>query len=88
MKDKISANKLGLVLGLFFALLHFLWILLVALGFAKQFMDYGLSMHFMSGVYSISAFNIWTAIALLVFTFVSGYIIGWVFAKIWNNLKI
>lgn len=88
MKDKISANKLGLVLGIFFALLHLIWVLLVASGFAKQFLDYALSLHFMSDVYSIGAFNLWTAAMLLVFTFASGYILGWLFAFVWNNLKI
>ena len=88
MKDKINANKLGLVLGILGAVLHFFWILLVASGFAKQFMDYGLSLHFMTDVYSIGVFNIGTALTLLVSTFVSGYILGWIFAEIWNNLKI
>ncbi len=88
MGDKINANKLGLVLGMLGALLHFLWILLVASGFAKQFMDYGLSLHFMTDVYSISSFSVGTAAMLLISTFVSGYVLGWVFAKIWNSLKI
>ncbi len=88
MGDKINPNKLGLVLGMLFALLHLLWVLLVASGFAKQFMDYALSLHFMSDVYSINVFNISTAAMLLIFTFVSGYVLGWIFAKIWNRLKI
>ncbi len=88
MKEKINANKLGLVLGIFFALIHFLWILLVASGFAKQFLDYTLSLHFMRDVYSIGAFNIGIAAMLLIFTFVSGYILGFVFAWIWNVIKI
>jgi len=88
MKDKINVNKLGLVLGSFFALFHLVWILLVASGFAKQFLDYALSLHFMSDVYSIGAFSFATAGMLLIFSFVSGYIIGWLFAEIWNNVKI
>ena len=88
MKDEINANKLGLVLGIFFALVHFLWILLVVSGFAKQFLDYALSLHFMGEVYSIGAFNIGIAAMLLIFTFVSGYILGFVFAWIWNVIKI
>lgn len=88
MKDKMNANKLGLVLGTFFASLHLVWILLVASGFAKQFMDYALSLHFISDVYSIGAFNFVTAGMLLVFTFASGYVLGWLFAFVWNNVKV
>lgn len=88
MENKLNANKLGLVLGILFALIHFLWILLVSSGFAKQLMDYALSLHFMSDVYSIGAFNFGTAVMLLIFTFVSGYVLGFAFALIWNAIKI
>lgn len=88
MKDEINANKIGLVLGIFFALIHFLWIILVASGAAKQFMDYALSLHFMSDVYSIGVFSLGTAAMLLIFTFISGYVLGFVFAWIWNAVRI
>ncbi|MBI4116899.1 hypothetical protein HY449_04105 [Candidatus Pacearchaeota archaeon] len=86
--DKINANKLGLVLGILLALVHFLWILIIASGFAKQFLDYVLSLHFISDVYSIGPFGFGTAAILLIFTFVSGYVIGFAFAMIWNMLKV
>ena len=88
MKDKINVNRLGLVLGSFFALFHLVWILLVLSGFAKQFLDYALSLHFMSDVYSIGAFSFGTAAMLLVFTFASGYVFGAVFALVWNKIRI
>jgi hypothetical protein len=88
MKKEISENKLGLVLGILFAAFHLVWILLVASGFAKQFFDYALMLHFFNWTYSLNPFNFATAAMLLVFTFVSGYVLGWVFAWTWNIIRV
>lgn len=87
MKNKIDCNRLGLSLGIFFALLHLIWALLVALNFAKGFLDFILPLHFTSFVFGILPFTFINAIILAVLTFVSGYVCGWLFGAIWNFIK-
>lgn len=84
MKEKLHPHKIGLVLGTFLALVHAAWSLLVAMDWAKPLMDWVLSLHFISLSYSLSAFNLTNAVMLIVFTAVWGYIVGYVFAMIWN----
>lgn len=83
---KLNKNKLGLILGTFFALMHALWALAVAIGagFLQTALDWIFKIHFLKPVYVITAFSLSNAILLVIVTFVCGYIIGWVFAAIWN----
>jgi hypothetical protein len=81
----LSKNKVGMVVGVLYGLFHFSWVLLVALGWAKPLMDWILSLHFMTIDYVVTEFNFLTGIGLIVFTFVVGYITGWVLAFVWNR---
>ncbi len=82
----LNRNITGLAVGAFFGFMHFLWAILVALGLAKIFIDWILSLHFIEISYSISAFNFGRMILLVLVTFICGYIFGWVLAWIWNML--
>ncbi len=82
--NKISENKAGLALGLFFGLVHLVWALFVAFGWAKPLMDWILHLHMMSFNWSVGPFSIVTAFWLVVVTFIAGYIGGWILAYIWN----
>ncbi len=84
--QKVDKNALGLVVGGFVAVLHLGWIILVGLGWAKPLMDFVLNLHMISFDYSILAFSLSLAVGLLIFTFVAGYVFGWIFAAIWNKL--
>jgi len=83
--QKVDKNALGLVVGGFMAVFHLGWIILVGLGWAKPLMDLAFKLHRISLDYSISSLTLLSAIGLLVFTFVAGYVFGWVFAAIWNK---
>lgn len=85
--EKLNKNSIGLALGFFFGLGHLVWVLLVGMGLAKPFMDWVLSLHFLTLSYSLTSFNLGTGLMLVVFTFVCGYALGWVFAAIWNAFK-
>ena len=81
---KLDKNKVGLTLAIFFAAMHALWALAVALGVGQKFFDYVFPMHFLNNVYSVMAFNAGTAVLLVVMAFVCCYIMGWLFAALWN----
>lgn len=82
----ISKNKLGLVTGSFLGIWHLLWSTLVALGLAQQFIDWIFRLHFIQPPYTVTAFKLSVAVALIVITTTLGYVIGWVLGGIWNWL--
>ncbi len=83
----LDKNTLGLTTGILLALAHAIWSTLIAFGLAKPFMDWVLSLHSLSMDYTVNPFDILRAAILIVLTFVIGYILGWVFAAIWNRVK-
>jgi hypothetical protein len=80
----ISPIKAGLVLGVVIGLWHLIWSLLVASGWAQPFIDFVFWMHFIRPVYVIEPFNLGTATILVVVTAVIGFVIGCIFAVLWN----
>ncbi len=80
----INAHKTGLAMGMFLALGHAAWSLLVAMGLAQSFINFIFGLHFIQPPYTIMPFKLWTAVGLVVVTGVVGYVFGWVFAKVWN----
>lgn len=84
MKEKLHSHKLGLILGTVMGLGHTAWSFLVAIGWAKPLIDWVLSLHFINISYSLEAFNLTNAVVLVGITAVWGYVVGYVFAIIWN----
>ena len=84
--DKLNANKIGLIVGFFLALVHLIWALAVAIipGAMQNFLDWVFGLHFLEPVYKLTAFNIMNAVWLIILTFVVGYIVGWIFAYVHN----
>jgi hypothetical protein len=85
--EKLSKAKTGLALGLFMAIVHAVWAILVALGVAQGLIDWVTGMHMMVNPYVVSGFSLGAAVGLIVMVFVAGYILGWVFAALWNSLR-
>ncbi len=63
---------------------HFLWALSVAIGWAQPIINFIFWMHFIKPIYLIEPFNIGTAVILVVVTAALGFVIGYIFAAIWN----
>ncbi len=82
----INTHKLGLVFGFFAGLVHVVWSILVAAGFAKLWMDLILKLHFINYSFTIADFSWKKAIALVVITTFGGYIVGNVVGLIWNKV--
>lgn len=80
----IKPKQLGLTLGIFFAVIHAIWALIVGLGYGQKFLSWIMSMHFMGAPMMIGGFTFGKAFVLIAVTFIAGYIFGWLFAVIWN----
>lgn len=87
MTPRINKNKAGIVVGLLFGLWHLTWSVLVAFGVAQSVINWIFRLHFIQPPYTIAAFNIGTAVILIVVTSVVGFVIGWLFGAIWNWLN-
>jgi cell division protein FtsX len=83
-------EKVGLSLGLLFALVHFVGILLIQWD-GSGFVNWLKALHFISAdvPFTVLPFELGTAIVGIIAAFVTGAIIGALFAWIWNwSLKI
>jgi len=85
--EKLNKNKVGLSLGIIFLLLHLIWILAVMGGFAEIILAWWNSSHFINMDFTITTFKIITAALTLFRAFIGGYLIGWLFAFIYNKLN-
>lgn len=83
----LSTQKTGLALGLFFAIVHAAWQLLVWVGSAQTYVNWIMKLHSLKMGVVVTAFNATTAITLVIATFVIGYVFGWVFALVWNKVR-
>jgi len=83
----MNKHAVAMVVGSFLGLMHLAWAILVAMNLAKPLMDWVLHLHMMTMSYSIMPFGFLTALGLVVFTFVCGYVLGWVFAALWNTYR-
>ncbi len=81
-----NAHKCGLFSGAFFALVHALWSLLVAVGVAQAYMDFIFRLHMLEPFMVVLPFSIGSAALLVVLTGIIGYIVGYVSCQMWNAM--
>ena len=84
MSAQISIGKTGFVVGAVLGGMHLGWSVLVALKWAQPVADFVFWMHFIKPVYVIENFEIARAAVLIVVTAAIGFLIGALFALIWN----
>jgi hypothetical protein len=84
MAIMLDEKQAALGLGCFFATVHAVWVALVATGSAAGLLNWIMDLHMLSMPISVTAFNLMTAVTLIVVTFVVGAVFGWIFAKVWN----
>ncbi len=82
----LQPHKAGLALGLFFGGFHFLWSLLVALGWAQGLLDFIFRIHMIEPAYMVSSFDASLALTLIIVTSVIGYVFGYAFVVVWNKI--
>lgn len=80
----VNANKAGLVLGTLIGGWHFLWALLVGVGWAQAVLNFVFWIHFLSHPYVVQPFRPIVALLLVVITTAIGYAVGYIVAVVWN----
>jgi len=86
MNARMSVSKTGFVFGAVIGGWHLCWSMLVALQWAQPVIDFVFWMHFIKPIYVIEPFEIARAGILLMVTAGVGFLIGSVFAWVWNAL--
>jgi hypothetical protein len=81
--SRTNPHSFGLVFGIFLAVWHALWSLLVWTGAAQPLMDFTFRLHMITPPYKIATFHLGTAIGLVLVTAGVGYAMGWGIGFIW-----
>jgi hypothetical protein len=82
----LNAVRVGLVLASVMGGFHLFWSILVALGWAQWIIDFVFWAHFIKPIYVIEHFEFVRALALLALTSGIGFVLGVLFALVWNGL--
>jgi hypothetical protein len=82
--NTVNPNRAGLVFGAALGGWHFLWALLVAVGYAQWVMNFIFWMHFITPPYTVGRFNAEIALILILVTGAIGYVSGYVLGLLWN----
>lgn len=85
MKGKVDSHRLGMMVGVYAALAHAAWSLLVALDLAQTFVDWSLGLHFFGVEVVVDVFDFATAATLVVVAGICGYVAGYVLGWLWNS---
>lgn len=82
----MNTHKVGLSLGLFVGLMHLIWEILIFFGLAQDILSFKFSMHSLNNPFVVESFNLGRGIGLVIFSMVMAYIVGSVFATIYNKV--
>lgn len=82
----INPFRAGVAVGVVISLWHLIWVVLVAIGWAKPILEFILRLHFIRLPFELAPFALDTAAMLLALTFTIGAVFGIVFALVWNWL--
>ncbi len=80
----VSEHTAGMVVGSLLGILHAVWALFVASGFAQVYLNWIYGLHFLNNPFRVTPFDFGTAILLVFVTSLVGYVMGWVIAVLWN----
>ena len=80
----ISRLRTGVALGALIGLWHAAWSTLVAIGWAQPVLDFILRLHFIKVAVVIQPFDIGLGASLVAITTAVGFVVGVVFAALWN----
>ncbi|MBI4135474.1 hypothetical protein HY477_01955 [Candidatus Uhrbacteria bacterium] len=81
---QFNKNQAGLTLGTLFGLMHLLWVVVVGAGVGQEMANFWHAKHFLTDMHALGGFNLGLAIVGVILAWVSGYVVGWVFAALWN----
>lgn len=79
----MNKNQVGLTLGIFAAVCHLVWAIAVAIGIQKA-VDWILLLHSIKLDLVLTNVVLLNAVLLVIVGFIGGYVMGWVFAAVYN----
>lgn len=79
----MNKKQVGLTLGIFAAVCHLIWAIAVAIGIQK-YVDWILLIHSIKLDLVLTNVVLLNAVLLVIVGFIGGYIMGWVFAAVYN----
>jgi hypothetical protein len=65
---------------------HLSWLLLVAVGWAQRIVDFVFWVHFLKPPLIVEPFDVATALVLVTVTLFLGFVVGSIFALLWNRM--
>ncbi|MFA6305137.1 MAG: hypothetical protein WC651_00185 [Candidatus Gracilibacteria bacterium] len=80
----LNKIRTGCALGGFLALFHAVWAIMVATNTAKPAMDFIFKLHMMQNPLVMNAFDWVLSVSLFAFTAVVGFVLGFIFAGLYN----
>lgn len=80
----VNPARIGVIFGLFLALMHSAWAALVAVGWAQPVMDFVFWAHFIAPPYHVETFELGRAAILIVLALITGILLGAVGGTVWN----
>ncbi len=83
----LQAQKVGMAVGGTVAAVHVVWSVVVALGWGQALVDFATGIHFVKTTAMVMPFDFGTAVELVVITAIIGYVLGFVFATVWNKVS-
>lgn len=83
MGERLNKKQVGLAIGTFAALVHLVWLIAVAIGVQKA-IDWILLLHSIKLDLILTNVVLLNAVLLIIIAFIGGYIVGWVFAALYN----
>jgi hypothetical protein len=86
--SRVHPNSMGLAFGVFLAVWHAFWSLLVFVGVAQWLIDFVFRLHMIAPPYRVTGFSPLTALSLVLVTSIVGYLIGTLLALIWNRFAV
>lgn len=85
---KLNIHRTGLAVGVFVGFWHLLWTLAVGFGMGESKLTFFLDRHFLSAPFTVTDFTWASGLVLVVTSAIAGYVIGAVFAFIWNKIAV
>lgn len=83
---KLQPQKTALTLGILVGGFHLAWSLLVLVGLAQPLLDFIFWAHMLALPFRVTGFTLTQSLTLVLVTFGIGYLLGWLFAQVWNYL--
>ena len=84
--NHLNPKKVGLAVGKLVGGVHLVWSILVLLGWAQALVNFSLWAHMVNAPVVVNEFDLTAAITVILVATAIGYVLGYIFAKIWNWL--